>query len=163
MNELEEYMYITWIIWSYPWKTEHQSELNSATSWTPSLWKTSLNCTTLKTVMPFLPTSWLQSCVRETAEGLGEHHAPHAAPLPTLPPQPWENNTAQPMGRLNEPSSPAKLKIINTELYSNTAIRGGGGMLNPPQRMGMGQGAKLSALNTQGLMHKAAKAESRAG
>jgi hypothetical protein len=29
--------------------------------------------------------------------------------------------------------------------------------------MGMGQGAKLSALNTQGLMHKAAKAESRAG
>jgi hypothetical protein len=66
---------------------------------------------TEKKVEPFLPTGQLQSCLHETAEGTGEHHAPHAAPLPT----PWKNYTAQPLERLNPPAV-AKLKNINSEL-----------------------------------------------
>jgi hypothetical protein len=35
------------------------------TSWTPSLWKASLHHATLKTMMLFFPTSWLQSCLHK--------------------------------------------------------------------------------------------------
>jgi hypothetical protein len=57
-----------------------------------------------------------------------------------------------------------KLKNINSELWSNTNSRGGGGMLNLPQRMKVGQEAKLSVPNSQWMnASKAMKAESRTG
>jgi hypothetical protein len=49
-------------------KTEHQSESNSETSWTPNPWKASLHHTILKKSKPFLPASQLQSCLHETAK-----------------------------------------------------------------------------------------------
>jgi hypothetical protein len=88
------------------------------------------------------PTSQLQCCLCETAEWTSEHHAPHSTSLP--PPRkiilcsPWADWTPP----------PAKLKTMNTELQSNTDRRGGGGILNLPQRTGMGQGAEFSALNS---------------
>jgi hypothetical protein len=36
--------------------------------------------------MPFLPDSWLQTCLLETAEDTGEQHVPQATPLPTPDP-----------------------------------------------------------------------------
>jgi hypothetical protein len=89
-------------------KTEHQLESNSATSWTPSPWKPSLYHGALRKVMSFLPTSWLQSCLHESAEWTGEHHTPHMTPLPN----PCKPNIA--LHRLN--SLPTKLKNINGEL-----------------------------------------------
>jgi hypothetical protein len=68
-------------------KTEHQSESNSAISWNPSLWKASLHHAVLKKVVPFFSASQLQSCLRETAEQTGEHHA--ACATPYLQP-PWK-------------------------------------------------------------------------
>jgi hypothetical protein len=61
---------------------------------------------TEKKVDPFLPATWFQSCLRETAELTGEHHVAHATPLPT----PQENNPAQPLGRLNPSSKTEKHK-----------------------------------------------------
>jgi hypothetical protein len=57
----------------------------------------------LKTAVAFLPTSWLHSCLHETAEGTDEHHTPQLAPLPTLSPHPTpqENTPAQSLCRLN--------------------------------------------------------------
>jgi hypothetical protein len=91
--------------------------------------------------------SWLQSCLRETAKDTGVHHTPCLTP-PHIPP-PQENNPMQPLSELTLPS-PAKLKAINSELYCNTDIRSGAGMLNQPWRMAEGQRAKLSLLNCQG-------------
>jgi hypothetical protein len=68
-------------------KTEHQSESNPANQ-TPSPWKASLHCTTLKTEPTFLPNSWLQSQLCETAEGTGMHYTPHTAPLSNTYPYP---------------------------------------------------------------------------
>jgi hypothetical protein len=53
-------------------------------------------------LMPFLPNSWLQSCLRETSEDTGEHHVPCVASLPT-PPQ--DKNTVQPLGGMKAPPS----------------------------------------------------------
>jgi hypothetical protein len=67
-------------------------------------------------VAPFLLTRWLYS-------------------------YPQENNPAQTLGRVS--FTPDKLKTINSELYSNTYIRVGGGILNLPCRTGVGQRTKF--------------------
>jgi hypothetical protein len=64
-------------------KVEHQSESNSVTFWTPSPWKASLYCATLKkkkksrAISPHQP---LQSCLPKTAEQTGEDHMPCVFP-----------------------------------------------------------------------------------
>jgi hypothetical protein len=51
-------------------KPEHQSESNSATSWTPSPWKASLCCTTLKKAATFsLPAGSKVACVKLQKNG----------------------------------------------------------------------------------------------
>jgi hypothetical protein len=52
---------------------------------------------TVKNAVPSLPASQLQSCLCESAEQTVEHHTPCVTPLPN----PWENNPAQPLNRLN--------------------------------------------------------------
>jgi hypothetical protein len=76
-------------------KIEHQSELNSMTSWTLSLWKVSLCPAVVKKVsvivcleksgMPSLPCGWFQNCLSKPADSTGEQHATHTTPLPTPP------------------------------------------------------------------------------
>jgi hypothetical protein len=81
--------------------------------------------------------------LHETAEWAGEHHTQHVTSLPT----PREIIH---QGLWADWKSPIeKLKNINSELQSNTDSGGGGGTLNLTQRMGVDQGAKLSALNSQ--------------
>jgi hypothetical protein len=106
-------------------------------------------------VSPFLPTSWLQSCLHETACWTNRWASPTSLPIP------WENNPVQPLGRLNPTT--AKLKNLISELKSNTNSVGGGGTLNLPWRMGLGPGAEFSAPNSQWNAGKAAKAESGDG
>jgi hypothetical protein len=91
-------------------KTEHQLESNSVTSWMPSPWEASLHCATLKNTGPFLPASWLQSCMFETVEGIGEHHTKGVAPL--SPPIKWSSATHGQTEHL----PPVKLKNINSKL-----------------------------------------------
>jgi hypothetical protein len=61
---------------------------------------------TEKKAEPFLPTSQSQSCLCETAEWTDKHHTPCENPLLTT----WENNPAQPLGRLKPPSKTEKHK-----------------------------------------------------
>jgi hypothetical protein len=87
----------------------HQTELNTVTSWTTSLWKAYLCPTALnpvpvsvwleKSSMPFLPSSLFQSYLNKSADLTGEQHEPYAiSPLTSQ-----EHNPAQPLGRLNHP------------------------------------------------------------
>jgi hypothetical protein len=91
----------------------NKQKTNSVASWALRLWKASLCCASLekKKAETFLPASWLQSWLCETAEQIGKHHTQQVTSLPT----PKENNPVQPLGRLNSPP-PAKLKTINSEL-----------------------------------------------
>jgi hypothetical protein len=83
-------------------KVEHQSESNSVTFWTPSPWKASLYCATLKKkkkAEPFIPTSHFKAAclklqnkqVRITCHVYSPTH-------------PRQNNPMQSLGRLNAPT-----------------------------------------------------------
>jgi hypothetical protein len=76
-------------------KTKHQSESNPATFWTPSPWKASLHQATLKTTVPFLPDSWLQSTsvkLQKIQVSIMHHMwLPYPSPYPwkTIQHSPW--------------------------------------------------------------------------
>jgi hypothetical protein len=76
------------------------------------------------------PTGQLQSCLCESAEGTGEHHAQCGTPLPTL----LKQNPVQLLGRLN-PLNKTEQHKQQTNL-SPTAEEGGWSTEPAPENRG---------------------------
>jgi hypothetical protein len=85
-------------------KKEHQSELNSATSWTPNLWKVPYDT-------PFLPISQFQSCLCESEEQTTYYtNCTQPQPLQCLT-QAHSTATEITHTRATKPSSPISLPL----------------------------------------------------
>jgi hypothetical protein len=97
-------------------KRDHQSELNSATSWTPKLWKASLGLAVLRKVA--LPAGQFQSCLCIPAEWTSEQHTPYVWLLYL----PIRNIIQHRLWAywIPPPKKKKSLKTIGSKLQSNT-------------------------------------------
>jgi hypothetical protein len=124
-------------------ETENQTESNSVTSWTPSLWKASHAMLHWEKLSPFLPTTagskpaWVS-----IGKWTGEHHTQCGTPLPI----PQEHNQCRPWADWPSLNKTEK-QMANSNL--TWTVEGVGGMLNLPQRNRATQSTKLSVPKSQ--------------